>query len=125
MKDFLTQCLEGSARLEQLDDFIKVWHNTPNNQVVLGSLNDYLGISSKEAHHWLCSGSKVFQEFLETRKEQRKLSHEVNAPQSCPIVKAQEQIHVALEEVAEELFCDLPVDAYSHFNQIRKKYDEV
>lgn len=146
MKDFLSSCVDGTAHISQLKDYINHWHQSQKNKDVdLGPLNDYLGITSKEATQWLCAkNNKVFEEFLQARI----LAKTQLPPESPPTTPnpeppptsgsarlhgppsyldseeiAQQKIFDALEEMAAELFCDLPADAYSHFNGLRQKYE--
>lgn len=41
---FLDACLEGTAHLDEVDDWIDVWHNSSSTR----SLDDFLGFTPEE-----------------------------------------------------------------------------
>jgi hypothetical protein len=46
---FLDLCLEGKAVLDDIDDFVDQWHETPQGN----ELHDYLGMTKEEYSLWL------------------------------------------------------------------------
>jgi hypothetical protein len=46
---FIDLCLEGKALLDEIDDFIDQWHETPEGR----ELDDYLGMTQEEYSLWL------------------------------------------------------------------------
>ena len=45
---FVSACLSGSALLEDVDDWVEGWHDSPHDL----SLDDYLGFSIEEGALW-------------------------------------------------------------------------
>ena len=46
---FVDLCLEGKILLDEIDDFIDQWHETPQRR----ELHDYLGMTQEEYSLWL------------------------------------------------------------------------
>lgn len=49
MSNFIQQCIDGDALLEDIDDFIDAWHDGESG---LG-LAEYLGMTSSEYNAWI------------------------------------------------------------------------
>lgn len=48
MSNFIQDCLEGKALLEDIDDYVDAWHEEESDR----SLSEYLGMSKKEYAYW-------------------------------------------------------------------------
>ncbi|MDQ0678774.1 hypothetical protein QFZ30_002156 [Arthrobacter pascens] len=47
-KTFVSACLSGTALLDDVDEWVETWHESPNDV----SLDDYLGFSAEEGALW-------------------------------------------------------------------------
>lgn len=56
MKTFMTKCILGEAKPDQIDDYIEEWHNTPTEL----SLPDYLGITFDEYDLWIQNSKYIY-----------------------------------------------------------------
>jgi hypothetical protein len=50
-RTFVDLCLAGEALLEEIDDFVDVWHDAPRGR----ALHEYLGMTGDEYSLWLRS----------------------------------------------------------------------
>ena len=53
---FINDCINGSAKINDLDDYVEYWHK--NNTGV--ALHDYLGFTDEEYGKWIKTGDDVF-----------------------------------------------------------------
>lgn len=51
MKNFILDCLNGDALIDDLDEYIDYWHEKANDLNV--SLKDFLGMTEKEYNYFL------------------------------------------------------------------------
>lgn len=51
MKNFILDCLNGDALIDDLDDYIEYWHD--NSGTLKVSLKDFLGMTEKEYNFFL------------------------------------------------------------------------
>ncbi len=47
---FIEECLSGNASLEEIDDYISMWHEDENNEL---ELHEYLGLTLEEYSLWV------------------------------------------------------------------------
>lgn len=55
-KSFLQQCVDGTAEIDEIDDFIEHWHTVPEDEVPLHS---YLGFSKEDFANWIKSDASL------------------------------------------------------------------
>lgn len=67
-ESFLKKCLEGTAKLSELGDYVERWHDENNGDM---SLREFLGLTEAEYSAWGKNGDDIFEEFLSARKERR------------------------------------------------------
>lgn len=59
-KNFIVDFFEEGLLLEDIDDYVKYWHNNKVEQ----SLKDFLGLNDYEYEAWLQAGNDVIRDVL-------------------------------------------------------------
>lgn len=49
MSNFIQDCINADALLEEIDDYIKKWHESDSNETIY----DYLGMTEEEYYLWV------------------------------------------------------------------------
>ena len=63
MTDFITDCLNDSATIDDIDDYIDRWHNSDTNM----DLSQYLGLGGEEYAAWVINPATL-REILRRKK---------------------------------------------------------
>ena len=72
-KNFIELCLTGNALVDEVDDFVDRWHDSPGKL----SLRDFLGMSEIEFSLWV-NDPDVLPYVILSRREQRPFAQVVN-----------------------------------------------
>lgn len=64
--NFIQDCLEGDAILNDLDKYIDKWHDDTTDDAQ--TLQEFLGLTAYEYHQWILTGSNtIFREIVHCR----------------------------------------------------------
>ena len=66
MYNFIERCLNNSAALRDVDDYVEYWHT---HDEIDCSLQEYLGMTAKEYELWVKRGNSVLTDILQGRRE--------------------------------------------------------
>ena len=86
-RTFLDRVLSGEARLDQIDDFVDRWHESPDET---GSLAEFLGFTQDEYASWIKDAGKL-QSIVHKRtlKSDQKLHRFLNLRHQLALEKQQ------------------------------------
>ena len=82
MSNFVTDCLSGKAKPEDLDDYLSAWHASDSALPAI----DYLGLTWEEYGQWLMD-SKAIVGIIESKRRQqaaKKKTAKAYPPASAP-----------------------------------------
>lgn len=63
MANFITKCINGSAQITEIDDYINSWHLSESTE----TLHDYLGFTEEEYSLWILN-TKSLEQLIFGRK---------------------------------------------------------
>lgn len=64
-KNFINDCLYGTAEIEDIDDYIEMWHQGQSNL----DLATYLGMTPEEYGAWVQQNDSVLRDILRCRMD--------------------------------------------------------
>lgn len=68
-ESFIDDCMQGFAKIEELDDYIEYWHNHPRIQY--DNLREFLGITENEYSEYLSPSKDIYDLFASFIKARR------------------------------------------------------
>ncbi|MCL2049607.1 MAG: hypothetical protein FWG87_12890 [Defluviitaleaceae bacterium] len=63
-KNFVNDCLNADATIQDLDGYIEYWHTNETNN----TLQEFLGLSDYEYEQWGKSSDSIFRDILSCRQ---------------------------------------------------------
>lgn len=64
IKNFVQDCLDGNAILDDIDDYVEYWHNNDVN----GTLEKFIGLDEYESEKWLQEGDDILRGVIYCRR---------------------------------------------------------
>lgn len=63
-KNFIEDCLNGFAFLEEIDDYVEYWHTHD----IDCNLEEFIGLTEYESEKWLQEGNDILRDILYCRR---------------------------------------------------------
>lgn len=70
-KNFIEDCLSGEAFLDEIDNYVKEWHE---DESIDCDLDEYIGLTEYESEKWMQEGNDILRDILYCRRH--KISYE-------------------------------------------------
>lgn len=64
-KNFISDVLEEGVMLDEIEDYVKEWHTSPDDGI---SLQEFLGLDNFEYEKWLKEGDDILRDVLYCRR---------------------------------------------------------
>jgi hypothetical protein len=72
---FIEKCLAGTAKPEEIDDYVDAWHDSGSDD---GSLPDYLGMSEVQYSRWVADSDEIYNILQEEAVNRESGVHSLN-----------------------------------------------
>lgn len=70
MSNFIEECVNGKARISDVDDYVDLWHETKTDQ----SISEFLGMTNKE-YELFVKDEKYLESIITAHKESKDIEH--------------------------------------------------
>lgn len=80
MSNFIQLCLNGTALLDDIDNYIELWHDSETNL----ELHDFLGFTQQEYSLWL-EDSSLLPYIIIAHREKRKIDDVIKESSALPL----------------------------------------